>query len=166
MDGPDFQQFAAQKTRDAAMADIARLATVFDRRNVSRMLSIGNAWSRLHFGGEFGLVLPRRMQTAMSLVFIQTKDGNTGGSNPGAFGGGATDQHLIYEGLSRVAAAAVLAVAGSVDRNAFFSVWHPELVALRASLDLPRHPAQSSCRSAADSTSTPCCSTFRPCGCF
>ena len=81
-------------------------------------------------------------QTAMSLVFIQTKDGNTGGPNPGAFGGGATDQHLIYEGLSRVAADAVLAGAGSVHRNAFFSVWHPELVALRASLDLPRHPAQ------------------------
>ena len=27
-------------------------------------------------------------------------------------------------------------------RNAFFSVWHPELVTLRASLGLPRHPAQ------------------------
>ena len=51
-------------------------------------------------------------------------------------------QHLIYEGLSRVAADAVLAGAGSVHRDAFFSVWHPELVALRASLGLPRHPAQ------------------------
>ena len=83
-----------------------------------------------------------RMQTAVSLVFIQTKDGNTGGPNPGAFGGGATDRHLIYEGLSRVAADAVLAGAGSVHRDAFFSVWHPDLVALRASLGLPRHPAQ------------------------
>lgn len=73
---------------------------------------------------------------------VQTKDGNTGGPNPSAFGGGATDQHLIYEGLSRVAADAVLAGAGSVHRKAFFSVWHPELIALRASLGLPRHPAQ------------------------
>jgi riboflavin biosynthesis pyrimidine reductase len=78
----------------------------------------------------------------MSLVFIQTKDGNTGGPNPGAFGGGATDHHLLYEGLSRVAADAVLAGAGSVHRDAFFSVWHPELIALRASLGLARHPAQ------------------------
>ena len=42
----------------------------------------------------------------------------------------------------RVAADAVLAGAGSVHRDAFFSVWHPELVALRGSLGLPRHPAQ------------------------
>jgi riboflavin biosynthesis pyrimidine reductase len=78
----------------------------------------------------------------VSLVFIQTKDGNTGGSNPGSFGGGATDQHLIYEGLSRVAADAVLAGAGSVHADALFSVWRPELVALRLSLGLPRHPVQ------------------------
>jgi riboflavin biosynthesis pyrimidine reductase len=138
----DFQQFAARKTRDAATANIERLATVFDLRDASRVQSIGNAWSRLHFGGEFGLVRPSRTQTAASLVFIQTKQGNTGGPDPSAFGGGATDQHLIYEGLSRVAADAVLAGAGSVHREAFLSVWHPELVALRASLGLPRHPAQ------------------------
>jgi riboflavin biosynthesis pyrimidine reductase len=138
----DFPQFAAHKTRDAATANIERLSTVFDWPDASRVQSIGNEWSRLHFGGEFGLVRPGRVQTAMSLVFIQTKDGNTGGSNPGAFGGGATDLHLIYEGLSRVAADAVLAGAGSVHRDAFFSVWHPQLIALRASLSQARHPAQ------------------------
>ena len=83
-----------------------------------------------------------RSQTAMSLVFVQTKDGNTVGRDPDTVGGGATDKHLIYEGLSRVAADAILAGAGSVHRDAFFSVWHPELVALRASLGLRRHPAQ------------------------
>ena len=112
------------------------------RRDDSGLQGIGNAWSRLHYGSEFGLVRPSRSQTAVSLVFIQTKDGNTGGPNPSAFGGGATDTHLIYEGLARVAADAVLAGAGSVHRGAFFSVWHPELVALRASLGLRRHPAQ------------------------
>jgi riboflavin biosynthesis pyrimidine reductase len=137
-----FDDFAAQKTRDAAAARIEQLSTVFDRRGGSRVQGIGNEWSRLHYGGEFGLVPPTRTTTAVSLVFVQTKNGNTGGPNPGAFGGGATDQHLIYEGLSRVAADAVLAGAGSVHRDAFFSVWHPELVALRASLGLPRHPAQ------------------------
>jgi riboflavin biosynthesis pyrimidine reductase len=137
-----FQRFSAQKTRDAASARIERLTTVFDRRDGSPLQGIGNEWSRWHYEGEFGLVRPAPMQTALSLVFVQTKDGNTGGPNPGAFGGGATDQHLIYEGLSRVAADAVLAGAGSVHRDAFFSVWHPELVALRESLGLPRHPAQ------------------------
>jgi riboflavin biosynthesis pyrimidine reductase len=137
-----FQHFAAHKTRDAATASIERMSTVFDGRDGSRVQGLGNAWSRLHYGGEFGLVHPSRLQTAVSLVFIQTKDGNTGGANPSAFGGGATDKHLIYEGLSRVAADAVLAGAGSVHRDAFFSVWHPDLVALRASLGLPRHPTQ------------------------
>ena len=137
-----FQHFAAHKTRDAATASIDRLSTVFDRRDGSRVQGVGNAWSRLHYGGDFGLVRPSRLQTAASLVFIQTKDGNTGGPDPSAFGGGATDKHLIYEGLSRVAADAVLAGAGSVHRDAFFSVWHPDLVALRASLGLAHHPAQ------------------------
>ena len=137
-----FQEFAAQKTRDAATARIERLSTEFDRRAGSRVESIGNEWSRLHYGGEFGLTRASRTQIMASLVFIQTKDGNTGGPDPSAFGGGATDQHLIYEGLSRVAADAVLAGAGSVHRGALFSLWHPELVALRASLSLPRHPAQ------------------------
>ena len=41
-----------------------------------------------------------------------------------------------------MSADAVLAGAGSVHRGAFFSVWHPELIALRASLGLRRHPAQ------------------------
>src|SRR5688572_13422204 len=122
-----FQRFAAEKTRQATIASIERLSTTFDRRVDLGLLGIGNAWSRLHYDGEFGLVRPRRSHTTVSLVFVETKNGNTGGPNPSAFGGGATDTHLIYEGLSRVAADAVLAGAGSVHRNAFFSVWHPEL---------------------------------------
>ena len=142
IDEGGFQHFAAQKTRDAAAASVELLSTAFDRRDASRMQGIGNDWTRLHYGGEFGLVRPGQTQTMVSLVFVQTKDGNTAGPNPGAFGGGATDQYLIYEGLSRVAADAVLAGAGSVHRDAFFSVWHPAMIALRASLGLPRHPAQ------------------------
>lgn len=136
-----FEEFAAKKTREAAAATIERLSTVFDRSEESGLQGIGNAWSRLHYGGEFGLVRPGQ-QTAASLVFVQTRDGNTVGANPETFGGGATDKHLIYEGLSRVAADAVLAGSGSVHRLAFFSVWHPELIALRAACGLPRHPAQ------------------------
>jgi riboflavin biosynthesis pyrimidine reductase len=106
-----------------------------------RWRSIGNAWTRWHYGGDFNLVDPGESQTALSLVFVQSSDRNTGGT-PAALGGGSTDQHLIYEGLSRVAADAVLAGAGTIYSQAFFSVWHPELVALRRALGLPRHPAQ------------------------
>ena len=80
--------------------------------------------------------------TNLSLAFVQSRDGNTEAADPGEFGAGATDKHLIYEGLSRVAADAVLVGAGTVHPEAFFSVWHPELIALRESLGFPRHPAQ------------------------
>jgi riboflavin biosynthesis pyrimidine reductase len=142
IDASKFQTFAAKKTRDAAASRIERLTTVVEERGETPTIAIGNAWSRLHYGGEFGLVAPVRGQTAVSLAFVQTRDGNTGGADPSTFGGGATDTHLLYEGLLRVAADAVLAGAGSVHPDAFFSVWHPELVALRESLGLPRHPAQ------------------------
>jgi riboflavin biosynthesis pyrimidine reductase len=137
-----FQAFADRKTRAAASAHIECLAAVLDEPNRPCTMGIGNEWSRAHYGGDFGLLAPRRDQTALSLVFIQTSDGNTAGRDPGTFGGGATDTHLLYEGLSRVAADAVLAGAGSLHRTAFFSVWRPELVSLRLSLGLPRHPAQ------------------------
>ena len=138
----DFEQFSARKSREAAAARIATLSTVLDRTDQEPVRGIGNPWSRQHFGGDFSIVAPPDRDTSVSLVFVQSKDGNTAAANPSTLGGGATDQHLIYEGLSRVAADAVLAGAGSVHRNAFFSVWHPELVELRRSLGLPRHPAQ------------------------
>jgi len=137
-----FQDFAARKTRDASAAEIRELSTMLERRRGPRWLGIGNAWSRRHFGGDFDLYVPDDGRTALSLVFVQSSDGNTGAADPSTLGGGATDAHLIYEGLSRVAADAVLAGAGTLYRDAFFSVWHPELVALRRSLGLPRHPAQ------------------------
>jgi riboflavin biosynthesis pyrimidine reductase len=136
-----FDAFAASKTREAAAARIARLATISDRRTELGLQGIGNSWSRLHYDGDFALVRPVA-QTAVSLVFVQTKSGDTGGPDPASFGAGATDTHLIYEGLSRVAAHAVLVGTGTLHADAFFSVWHPELVALRTSLGLPRHPAQ------------------------
>jgi riboflavin biosynthesis pyrimidine reductase len=137
-----FSSFANRKAGDAVSARIEHLTTASNRSDGSGELRIGNAWSRLHYGGDFGLVMSKPGETAISLVFVQTIDGNTGGADPSAFGGGATDKHLIYEGLSRVAADAVLSGAGSLHSEAFSSVWHPELVSLRESLGLPRHPAQ------------------------
>jgi 5-amino-6-(5-phosphoribosylamino)uracil reductase len=74
---------------------------------------------------------------------VQSADGNTGARNPAALGGGETDKHLIYEGLSRVAADAVFGGAETLrDSGLVLSIWHPQLVELRASLRLPRHPIQ------------------------
>ena len=61
------------------------------------------------FDGPFYLSpLPQRVP-ACHLVFVQSLDGNTGARNPQTLGGGETDKHLIYEGLARVSADAVLA---------------------------------------------------------
>ena len=106
-----FHSLARHKTRDADSARIERLSTVFDRCSVSPdTRAIGNAWSAMHYGGEFCLVHDQPERTALSLVFVQSKDGNPGGADPGDFGGGVTDKYLIYEGLSRVAADAVESV--------------------------------------------------------
>ena len=76
-------------------------------------------------------------------MFVQSSDGNTGTRNPAALGGGATDAHLIYEGLSRVAADGVLAGAETIrGSSVIFSVWRTEVIELRAALRLPRHPIQ------------------------
>ena len=140
--GQAFEAFAARKTREAATAHIASLSTIVDTLDRRSSRRVGNAWTRAHYGGDFDVLVPVEGQTALSLVFVQSKDGNTGGDDPAGLGGGSTDKHLIYEGLSRVAADAVLAGAGTVHAEAFFSVWHPELVALRNALGLPRHPTQ------------------------
>ena len=107
-------------------------------------VEIGNRWTREHYDGPFHIPGHGALPTpVVSLVFVQSKDGNTAIDNPEDLGGGPLDKHLIYEGLSRVAADAVLAGAKTAaDENTFFSVWHPELVALRCDFGFDRHPAQ------------------------
>lgn len=122
--------------------EIGRLVTVEDRAAEWPVTGIGSAWSREHFGGPFYLFAAPPERPAVSLVFVQTRNGNTGAANPEVLGGGATDKHLIYEGLSRVAADGVLAGASSVGHSVFFTVHHPPLVALRHELGFPRHPTQ------------------------
>jgi riboflavin biosynthesis pyrimidine reductase len=135
--------FFDRKTRIAAAATLPPYVTLEDHHDRS-LQPIGNDWSRRLFDGDFYLspsTDPRR--PSCSLVFVQSRDGNTGAPNPSALGGGETDAHLVYEGLSRVAADAVLAGAGTIGSgDHLFSVWHPELVRLRESLGKPRHPAQ------------------------
>jgi 5-amino-6-(5-phosphoribosylamino)uracil reductase len=139
-----FVEFAEDKVREAARASFDPLVTIDNHiAAFPNLRGIGNEWTTGLYDGEFFLPEAPADVPALSLVFVQSRDGNTGADNPDALGGGPTDKHLIYEGLSRVAADAVLAGASTAaGRNIFWSVWHPELVRLRASLGLPRHPAQ------------------------
>jgi len=121
---------------------VRRLVTVEDRSGRYPVTPIGNDWTRAYYDGPFYLYELPEDRPAVSLVFVQSRDGNTAAGNPGDLGGGPTDKHLIYEGLSRVAADGVLAGATTVGRSVFFTVTHPQLVALRQELGLPRHPAQ------------------------
>ncbi len=118
------------------------LTTIEDRSDRWPVIGIGNAWSRKCFDGPFYLFEAPRDSPAVSLVFVQSADGNTGARNPADLGGGPTDKYLIYEGLSRVAANGVLAGASSIGDSVLFAVTHPELIALRAELGLPRQLAQ------------------------
>lgn len=138
-----FHKFAAHKTRLAAAVSLPPYLTELDDPEPDAV-AIGNAWSKRLFDGSFYLApLSDGTRPACSLVFVQSADGNTVAANPETLGGGQTDKHLIYEGLSRVAADAVLAGANTVRGSGLvFSVWHPELVSLRTSLNLPRHPVQ------------------------
>jgi riboflavin biosynthesis pyrimidine reductase len=104
-----------------------------------------NDWSRARFDGPFyRSAVPASDGTPItSLVFVQSRDGNTVAADPSTLGGGDTDLHLVYEGLSRVDADAVMAGATTARaRDIVFSVWHPQLTALRLALGHGRHPAQ------------------------
>jgi hypothetical protein len=46
-------------------------------RAVYQLQRIGNAWTRQHFDGDFYLFDPPRESPALSLVFVQSRDGNT-----------------------------------------------------------------------------------------
>jgi riboflavin biosynthesis pyrimidine reductase len=138
----DFRHFAERKSREASEAAIHPLAAEAETALAAGLTGIGNEWTRAHYGGRFHLFGPPPDLPAVSLVFVQSADGNTAADDPGELGGGPTDKHLIYEGLSRVAAHGVLAGATTIGPQVFFSLWHPALVALRHELALPRHPAQ------------------------
>ena len=137
-----FDTFIDRKSRAAAAADFPPYSTELERP-LDGMLAIGSPWTERLFDGPFYLSpLPQRLP-ACHLVFVQSLDGNTGARNPQTLGGGETDKHLIYEGLARVSADAVLAGSSTVRGGSLvFSVWHPELVRLRQTLGQPRHPIQ------------------------
>jgi len=135
-----FAALESRRTHESA-ARLAPVRTIADRSSAASLRAIGSGWSRAAFDGAF-FETPPDGALSTGVVFVRSRDGDTATRNPAALGGGAVDEHLIYEGLSRVAADAVVAGAGTLHPGAFFSVWRPELVELRLALGLPRHPAQ------------------------
>lgn len=138
----DFEAFIDRKSHAATAAQLPSYVTELERP-LDGMLAIGSAWTVRLFDGPFYLSpLPERLP-ACHLVFVQSLDGNTGARDPQTLGGGETDKHLIYDGLARVSVDAVMAGSSTVrGGRVVFSVWHPELVRLRAILGQPRHPMQ------------------------
>ena len=141
-----FDDYVRRKEASASSAHLSPYITTLDHSSsIPRLAALGNDWSQRLFGGPFfRSARPRRDDVPIvNLVFVQSRDGNTGAADPSALGGGDTDKHLIYEGLSRVDADAVLSGATTArESELVFSVWHPAMVALRRDLGLPRHPAQ------------------------
>ena len=138
-----FEAFALRKTREASAAVLPPYTTDLDVPPAD-VAHLDHPWAAHLFDGPFYLSDHRdERRPSCALVFVQSADGNTVVDDPGTLGGGATDKHLIYEGLSRVSADAVFAGAETIrGAEIMFSVWHPELVAWRESLGLPRHPRQ------------------------
>jgi riboflavin biosynthesis pyrimidine reductase len=139
-----FAAFVAKKTAAAVQAAPARYVTTVHAHPDRCFRPVATRWSNSTFGGPFYVreaddpALP-----TCSLVFVRSANGNTVAKDPASLGGGATDYHVIYEGLSRVLADAVLAGAATVrGGTAICSVWHPEMVKLRRTSGLARHATQ------------------------
>jgi riboflavin biosynthesis pyrimidine reductase len=143
MEQTRFRAFIDRKTAQASRAFLHPLLTDVDR-GVGVLPPIGNEWTRHWFDGNlYASPSPDPARPACSLVFVQSLDGNTGANDPFTLGGGETDKHLIYEGLSQVGADAVLCGADTMrGADIVFGVWHPALVRLRATIGKPRYPVQ------------------------
>jgi len=142
-----FQAFCRRKEEAALAAPLAGFTTIAEEAGGADLLSFGNAWTRRLFDGDFhrsaGPASPEL--PAVSLIVTQADHPVTpmtmAAAPAAAFG--ATVPHLLHEGLTRVDADAVLGGMGhATSAGQICSVWHPELVKLRAERGLPRHPVQ------------------------
>ena len=139
-----FDAYCRRKEQAALAASIPGYATR-EVRLPGALVSMESSWSNALFDGPFyrSADPPGAGVPVTSLVFVESHDGNTVTADPASLGGGDTDLHLIYEGLSRVDTDAVLAGSATArGKEMVFSVWHPELVALRRTRGRARHPAQ------------------------
>jgi len=137
MTTPRFDDYCRHKEEAALAASLVGFTTLAEEAGGADLLSFGNAWTRRLFDGDFhrsaGPASPDL--PSVSLILSGAGEGETFG---------ATVPHLLHEGLTRVDADAVLGgISGAASTNdRVCSVWHPELVKLRAERGLPRHPVQ------------------------
>ena len=139
-----FEEYCRRHEAAAASTAIPGFRTVVDETANRGLVACGNQWSCALFDGPFYRSdVTDPMLPAVSLVFVQSRDGNTVAADPSQLGGGEGDKQLIYEGLSRVDADAILAGSTTARSDRMvFSLWHPELVRLRLERGHARHPAQ------------------------
>jgi riboflavin biosynthesis pyrimidine reductase len=146
-----FQAFVERKTTAAVEARIPGYRTLESHGETLGLQAVANSWTADLFDGPFFESAPSDADPsasdpslpAVNTVFVQSADGNTGTDKPIELGGGLTDKHLIYEGLSSVHADAIVTGASTIrNEQMVMAIWHPQLVALRESLGLPRYPAQ------------------------
>lgn len=135
-----FDDLAARRIRDAGVP-LPSVRTTVDRGAALGLDALDDEWTRSSFDGPF-YQSPVEDGLSGGVVFVRSRVGNTGAKNPAALGGGPIDEHLIYEGLTRVTADAIAVGAGTLFRDSFFTLWRAELVDLRMRLGRPRHPAQ------------------------
>ena len=139
-----FKAYCERREQAALAAPLPGFVTR-EEQPPSGVVRIENPWTAALFDGPFyRSAAPLAAGTPITnLVFVQSRDGNTVAPDPSTLGGGHTDLHLVYEGLSRVDADAVMAGASTARASEIvFSVWHPQLVELRQQLGHTRHPAQ------------------------
>src|SRR5205823_5470690 len=137
----EFAAFCGRKTAIASAALFPPFKTVINRAPHFSLSAIGDAWCHERFDGPFWTSAVVDCP-AVSIVFVQSRDGNTVTDDPSSLGAGETDAHLIYEGLSRIAVDGVVVGASTLHAESFFSVWRRELVDARIARGLPVHPAQ------------------------
>ena len=130
---PGFLDYCRLKEEAALTASLAGFTTIAEESGGADLLSFGNAWTRRLFDGDFHRSAGPASPELPSVSLIVTEEGLLGTTVP----------HLLHEGLTRVDADAVLGGIGVPSTgNQICSVWHPELVKLRAERGLPRHPVQ------------------------
>jgi riboflavin biosynthesis pyrimidine reductase len=129
---PGFSDYCRHKEEAARSAALAGFTTIAEEAGGADLLSFGNAWTRRLFDGDFHRSAGPASPELPSVSLIVTEEGLLGTTVP----------HLLHEGLTRVDADAVLGGIGAGSGDQICSVWHPELVQLRAERGLPRHPVQ------------------------
>jgi riboflavin biosynthesis pyrimidine reductase len=129
-----FENYCRRKEEAALAAPLGGFTTLVEEAGGADLLSFGNEWTRRLFDGDFHRSAGPASPELPSVSLIVSEETSSIGT---------TVPHLLHEGLTRVDADAVLGGIGSASTtDQICSVWHPELVRLRADRGLPRHPVQ------------------------